>query len=198
MLNNKDILGIIYEGTHVEMSEILEEIRGAEDKSKFSDLVDPLHQIIQNSSDKKKRIIATYILGYIGDRRSVNLLIEILKDEKVDFGGRREVLELLECSPGGGKKKVKVSDNESDALRSAAAVSLGLLGEESARDILVDVLFKDRAWDVRAAAAFSLGEIGGMDTVSVLNCKLRDEKNIIVCDNLRIAIDRIKKENRKA
>ncbi|MEC4811699.1 MAG: HEAT repeat domain-containing protein, partial [Scytonema sp. PMC 1069.18] len=133
----------------------------SQDLIEFKELraVEPLVQALQKPIDlsgdffnyiNPKEEIAK-ILGELGDRRTVSVIISVLEDE---------------------------SDNWYYRTRVAAAKSLGQLKDKRATDSLLNAL-QDNISDVRRTAAWALGEIKDIKAVEPLSQLLGDEDNSV-------------------
>jgi len=112
-------------------------------------------------------------LGTIGDERSIDPIIESLKDETAKVSAAKALGEI------GNSKPVQdlinlLKDKDSD-VRSAAAVSLGQIKDPLALSALIIALEEDRDVNVRRLASIAIGEIGNEEAVPVLIKKLDDQ-----------------------
>jgi len=69
--------------------------------------------------------------------------------------------------------------DEDEAIRSQAALSLGWVGESEVIDPLVKVLLNDESPKVRANAAMSLGQLGHQEAIDSLIKSLKDEDHSV-------------------
>lgn len=77
-------------------------------------------------------------------------------------------------------------------VREAAVVALGLIGEKRAMQPLIDALQNDWAWSVRAAVAFSLGEMDDRSAIPILKVAKETEEDEIVLEQVQKALDKLK------
>ncbi|WP_415381130.1 HEAT repeat domain-containing protein [Halosimplex sp. TS25] len=125
---------------------------------------DAVHQRAQK---RNKRPVE--ILGKIGDERATETLHDFI-DGDGDPALQKVTLRAL--GEIGSEDSVQPVANRLDAdsyeVRSAAARSLGLIGDTRAIEPLSDVLENDEANEVRASAAWALNQIGTERALGVL------------------------------
>lgn len=126
--------------------------------------VGPLVVALREDDYGEVRMIAAFALGAIGDTRAIGTLIEALKED---------------------------SD---PSVRMAAASVLGTdFRDPRAVDPLIETL-NDESWDVRSAAATSLGKIGDPRAIEPLT-EAMEEENEYVRDAASSALETIEAAN---
>jgi HEAT repeat protein len=135
------------------------------------------------STNEERNRIAAEILGDIGDRRAVSSILTELEAGRDgvcqaaavalgkigDINVVDRLIVALSVKPGKYDSKVGVSRRE------AAAMALGMLGEERSFAPLVAAL-DDEKWRVREAAVKALGAMGGKKAIQPLIGMLSQEK----------------------
>jgi HEAT repeat protein len=125
---------------------------------------DAVHQRAQ-----KRNVKPIEILGKIGDERATETLHDFIDgdgDPAVQKATLRSLGEI--ASEESTQPVANRLDADNYEVRSAAARSLGLLGDTRAIDPLADVLGNDEANEVRASAAWALNQIGTQRALDVL------------------------------
>lgn len=142
-----------------------------------------------NGPDRAMRGTAALILGKIGGAEVLQPLINALEDEDAsagaaaglgELGNREAVAELIDAL------------RDEDAVR-AAAEALGKIGDVRAVEPLIRVLqdsYEDDA--THAAAAKALGMIGDSRATEPLRKVMETDKNPLVREAARLALDKIK------
>jgi len=135
-----------------------------------------LNVIVPKLKDANKNVreSAALALGYIGDARAVEPLIEALKDqnEYVRLGAAlalRNIGDTRAVEP-----LVEALKDEHDGVRGNSAVALGLLGDARAVELLREAL-KNEDEEMRKNAALALGTIGDTKAVELLIEALKDD-----------------------
>ncbi|WP_459192384.1 HEAT repeat domain-containing protein [Halosimplex sp. J119] len=122
-----------------------------------------------NQRAQKRNKKPVEILGKIGDERATETLHDFI-DGDGDPALQKVTLRAL--GEIGSEESAQPVANRLDAdnyeIRSAAARSLGLLGDTRAIEPLSDVLENDEANEVRASAAWALNQIGTERALGVL------------------------------
>jgi len=139
--------------------------------------------------DRGMRGTAALILGKIGGKEVLQPLVNALEDEDASAGAAAGLSEL------GNREAV---DELVDALRDedavrAAAEALGRIGDVRAVEPLIRVLqdfYEDDA--THAAAAKALGMIGDSRATEPLRKVMETDKNPLVREAARLALDKIK------
>jgi HEAT repeat protein len=132
--------------------------------------------LLEALRDPEHRFIAADHLGELGAREAIQPLINLLRAG--DIGTRSSAaaalgrLEAHEAIPA----LIDQARYESDIVpRSHAISSLGILGGNAARDVLVELL-DDESILVRQSAARALGVLGDPETVEALQRAKRRER----------------------
>ena len=121
--------------------------------------VEPLIKVLKDKN-AKVRGDAAYALGRIGDKRAVDALIEVLRNEDDDALVRLSAAEaLIRIGEPAVEPLIEALKDEDEDARSFAADALGEIGDRRAVDALVKIL-KDGSAEVRESAACALGKIG--------------------------------------
>ena len=132
--------------------------------------------LIEMLNTKKSRLknALTIALGRIGDSRSLDPLLKILKDDENVKVSAAKALGDLGCKEAIEPLIEILKDNDVEA-RGAAAISLGQLKDKKALGNLTESLEQDEDVNVRRLAAIAIGEIGDANPVAVLIKKLEDQ-----------------------
>lgn len=146
-------------------------------KSDVEAVIKILEKSKYNKDDNFRRE-AIEALGFIGDARAVELLIQALNDKSEDI--RESAASSL------GKIKdiraviplIQMLKDKDRSVRKSAASSLGEIGDESMVEPLIQKL-KDKDRFVRQHAAAILKKIGDAKTIGLLIQALNDEDNIV-------------------
>ena len=129
--------------------------------------------------DEEVRMEAASELGYFGDERAVEPLIEALKNNLFYKSVRSEAADALGILSNelGDKRAVEplieALKDDDRSVRSSAASSLGYIGDERAVEPLIEALKDDKK--LRWWAASSLGKIGDERAVEPLIEALKDD-----------------------
>ncbi len=136
----------------------LREVRGAEGE---------LRTLFETTDDLWVRRYLALVMGHIGDKEAVPLLIEAAADE--DSQTRIYSLWALgSIADPRGLETVTTAVSDSDAgIRKTAAFALGRFGDPSSSSKLA-ALVNDPVADVRWNAALALANLGSRDGVDVL------------------------------
>jgi len=144
---------------------------------------DEMHQRAQKRNKPPIRI-----LGKIANEDACETLHEFIEDDG-DVTLQKTVLRAL-GEIGSHESTEPVAqrlDAESEAVRSAAARSLGLIGDTRAIDPLADVLDDaEEADQVRASAAWALRQIGTQGAIDVLSEHADDTAYIVQAEAERV------------
>ncbi|MFB6139503.1 MAG: HEAT repeat domain-containing protein, partial [Halosimplex sp.] len=123
--------------------------------------------VLQRAQKRNKRPVE--ILGKIGNDEATETLHDFIDG---DGDPALQKITLRALGEIGSEESVQPVAQRLDAdnyeVRSAAARSLGLLGDTRAIDPLADVIEGDEADEVRASAAWALNQIGTERALSVL------------------------------
>ena len=158
-----------------------------EEIKKLTKVLLPLTGLPRNDEDV--RIEAANHLGYSGDERAIEPLIEALKNNSFyksvrseaadalgilsnELGDKRAVVPLIEALKDDDRRYTRCG-----SVRSSAASSLGKIGDERAVEPLIEALKDDDEY-VAIFAADSLGKIGDERAVEPLIKALTDDKKL--------------------
>jgi HEAT repeat protein len=141
-------------------------------------------------NDEDVRIEAANHLGYCGDERAIEPLIEALKNNSFYKFVRSEAARALGILSNelGDKRAVvpliEALKDDDRSVRSSAASALEYIGDERAVEPLIEAL-KDNDEDVRIEAASSLGKIGDERAVEPLIKALKDDGEYVASSAAR-------------
>lgn len=134
----------------------------------------PLMTALKNH-DSGVRKMAAWVLGRIGDTRSIKPLSQALLDYDVRVRTRAaEALKKMKSDSIGSL--IKDIDADNLHTRQAAAWVLGHFKDKRAVEPLCRIISDDFDWRVRAAAAEALGRIGDASARTALVDALRDKQ----------------------
>lgn len=159
---------------------------------KYKD-VSSVIKIFQESNNNMVRARALEIMGEIGGKEALNILIDVVINEEDEYlksaaakaiawSDETSLINLLEKIEGvkiKGSKKVltdhllKMLRSEDSSLRMNACIALGRIGDKRGVNALIKTL-NDTSPKVRSAAATALGMIGDNNAVEPLLDLLRD------------------------
>ncbi len=101
------------------------------------------------------------------------------------YGERTEMKDITELT--------KRLGNKDSGMRRSAAEQLGWTADETAIDALIPVLMDENRF-VRQEAVLALRKIGGSKVAEHLTQALNVEKNEFVRDSIRMALERLQRE----
>jgi HEAT repeat protein len=134
--------------------------------------VEPLLEILRDSTRPLRQGAAATILGRIGDARAVEPLIAVLRGPTwSEYVQERVVIALGKLKDERAYELLVASlesDNWSGHIQKEAAVALGELGDERAVEKLTQAL-EHQNWIVRQGAAEGLRRIGTPDALAALS-----------------------------
>ena len=188
------LLEMILEGRRSEFDEALEQVRALRGKHAAKSLLEPLLDAARRPhSIYWRRANAIYALGELGERKAVHRLIEILKEGASPSEADEALQDLMTQGPLVMNRRSKSIQTELPEIRAAAAVALGLIGDRKALKALIDALQHDWAWNVQAAAAFGLGELGYKSAAPVLKVVAETNEEDVVRENAQEALKKLKR-----
>ena len=165
------------------------------EKMKAKKDVPGLIKALDYEKDPSVRHDAVKALGEIGDKQSVNPLIDLLNDR--DSNLRRSVVVALGKigDPSIIEALMTTLKDENANVRHHSAVALGKIGKPAVRP-LVEAALKDENAAVRKAAAQALGKIDDLSAIETLMAAFKDE-NSSVRKNAVVALTEIGEPARK-
>jgi HEAT repeat protein len=133
-----------------------------------TDTINPLIETVEAGTP---RAYAATVLGYIGDTRSLPLLINALSDKEAEVrvaatSGLRFLGDLRAVSP-----LVSALDDPNEEVTTAVAETLGWLGSE---DAIVPLMrfYESKRWQKKVAAVHALGKIGHPQSLPLVRLAL--------------------------
>lgn len=159
---------------------------------KFSESVPALVKTMQNDSFKRIRDEAAYSLGMIGDENAIPFLVEIVKNDDEIFGTAALAISRINGEKGITSLIKLLSINKVENLW-YVIYALELLGEKAQKAVpkLSQIAKKHSDYDVRAKAIFSLGHVGGKESIEFLEGELESEEDYYFRSWLALAHGRI-------
>ncbi len=124
---------------------------------------------ISTTEDRDHRLSAIWLLGRIGDRRSVPVLMKALHDDQsrvvgsaIRALGRMRVVEATD-------ELTRKLQGGNDEIADDAAIALGRIGDPAVIEALMETASNEsRHEDVRVAAIVALGDLGNAKAFSTL------------------------------
>jgi HEAT repeat protein len=138
--------------------------------------IEPLLRLLEDrSATPEMRASAAHALGVIGDRRAIDGLAAMLRDER-HFVRQSAAQALGQIGETAVDKILEMSNSNTPAVRESAIEALGYTGSSRGLDRIIEAL-RDSSTGVRSAAVRALGEAQGERAVGELVRILQDDAN---------------------